>query len=60
MKNVYVLEGEVVGNGNIDINGSVKGGRTQQRAPPVDPDINLFPANTPPFFFLFFFFFFWM
>ncbi len=25
-----------------------KGGRTQQRAPPVDPDINLFPANTPP------------
>ncbi len=28
MKNVYVLEGEVVGNGNIDINGSVKGGHT--------------------------------
>ncbi len=26
-----------------------KGGRTQQRAPPVDPDINLFPTNTPPF-----------
>ncbi len=25
------------------------GGRTEQRAPPVDPDINLFPANTPPF-----------
>ncbi len=27
----------------------IKGGRTQQRAPAVDPDINLFPANTPPF-----------